>query len=351
MKKNVAKLSQTAVLKAVPVTLTFEQVLTDEYCIIDVRSPQEFLDGSLPEAINIPIFDNEERKLVGTVYKYGGPEKAVDTGFDLVESRMAKFLEGFEQYRGKNIAIFCARGGMRSRSVVNLLKHHGYTVWQIEGGYKKYRNLLLGVFENFSPKCIVLHGHTGTGKTRILQHLSNMIDLEGIAQHQSSLFGGLNRQPRTQKNFDSHFHQVICRLGAEPYFIEGESRKLGGIYLPPGLASAMKCGHLVLVTASIETRVSRIVEDYPIKDDETVQKVERILKSLRGKLGQAVTDKLCMLFKENKLHELVHILLVEYYDKRYANSMKNYTYHLEVSSEDIPKVAETLTEFRDALLP
>lgn len=349
MEKN-AKLSQSAVLQVVPDTLSFEQALTHEYAIIDVRSPKEFDEGSLPGAVNIPVFDNEERKLVGTLYKYGGAEQAKETGFDLVESRMAEFLAGFESLKNRSIAVFCARGGMRSRSVVNLLKHHGYSVWQIEGGYKKYRHLLLEVFEKFAPECIVLHGHTGTGKTRILQHLEPMIDLEDLAQHQSSLFGGLNRHPRSQKSFDSHFHQVICRLGEEPYFVEGESRQMGNIYLPSGLARSMKSGHLVLVTASIETRVSRIVEDYPLTDDVTVQKVMRILTSLRGKLGRSVVDHLCSLVEQDKLAELVHILLVDYYDKRYDNNLNKYTYELEISSEDIPGCAEALIQFRNTLV-
>jgi tRNA 2-selenouridine synthase len=350
MMKEQSALSQAAILKPSPSTLSFEQALTGNYRIIDVRSPKEFQDGSLPGAVNLPVFDNDERSLVGTIYRQGGQGKAIETGFGLVESRLSGLLEGFATYRTENIALFCARGGMRSRSVVNLLLQHGFNVWQLEGGYKSYRQLLLHVFEHFSPKCIVLHGHTGTGKTRILQRLSNMIDLEDLAQHQSSLFGGMNRRPRTQKNFDSHLHQVICNLGPEPYFIEGESRKLGGVYLPTGLVSAMKDGCLVLVTASMEKRVARIVEDYPVNDAATAAKVLNILKSLRSKVGNATVEKLCSLLEQGDYSELVHILLSEYYDKRYDNGMKNYRYDLEISSENIDEAAGMLTEFRRDLL-
>lgn len=339
-------LSQAAILSRPSTTCTFLEAITGEYRIIDVRSPKEFQEGSLPGAVNIPIFDNDERKLVGTIYRQGGRDVAIDTGFDLVESRLPGLLAGFEDFRRERIALFCARGGMRSRSVVNLLVQNGFSAWQLEGGYKAYRQHLLGVFQTFAPRCIVLHGLTGTGKTRILQKLTPMIDLEDLAQHQSSLFGGMNRQPRSQRAFDSHLHKVICELGAEPYFIEGESRQMGNIYLPAGLARAMKNGHLVLITASLETRVARILEDYPVEDEQTAAQVLRILESLRRKLGGPITDTLCGLLRRGQLAELVRILLVEYYDRRYANSLNSYTYQLEISSEDIGQAAAALSEFR-----
>jgi tRNA 2-selenouridine synthase len=331
-------------------TLTFEQAITGPYQIIDVRSPKEYLEGSLPGAVNIPVFDDEERHVVGLVYRNGGRDEAIETGFNLVEQRLTGLLAGFEEFRGENIAVFCARGGMRSRSVVNLLLQQGIAAWQLQGGYKEYRRCLLGMLSDFSPECIVLHGHTGTGKTRILQHLLNMIDLEDLAQHQSSLFGGLNRFPRTQKDFDSHLHKIITHLGEAPYFIEGESRKLGGIYLPAGLFRAMKEGHLVLITASIEKRVERIVEDYPVEDDATAERVLAVLRSLRSKLGTDVTEKLCSLLRRREFSELVYILLIEYYDKRYNNSFRKYQFEVEISSEDIRHAADELTGFRQHLL-
>ncbi len=37
--------------------------------IIDVRSPSEFADDHIPGAINLPVLSDEERSLVGTLYK------------------------------------------------------------------------------------------------------------------------------------------------------------------------------------------------------------------------------------------------------------------------------------------
>ncbi len=348
--KDQASLSRSAILEQPSSTLCFEEAISGEYRIIDVRSPKEFQEGSLPGAINIPIFDNEQRCLVGTIYRQGGRDVAIDTGFDLVESRLSELLAGFAPFRGERIALFCARGGMRSRSVVNLLLQNGFAAWQLEGGYKRYRQLLLGVLARFCPRLIVLHGMTGTGKTRILQRLDQAIDLEDLAQHQSSLFGGMNRQPRSQKWFDSHLHQVISTLGPEPWFIEGESPQLGNVFLPAGLIRAMKEGELVLITASMETRVARILEDYPVRDEQTLRKVERILNSLRRKLGAPTADELCRLLRQDRLAEMVQILLVEYYDKRYQNVMRDYRYLLTLSSEDLDQAAAALTELRQRLL-
>lgn len=329
--------------------LSFEEAIASDYSIIDVRSPKEFAEGSLPAAINIPVFDNEERKLVGTVYRYGGRDQAVDTGFELVTSRLEQLLAKLEGYRQDKLAVFCARGGMRSRSVVNLLKLQGYSAVQIEGGYKAYRRMVLGTLESYNADCIVLHGLTGTGKTRILQHLDNVIDLEDLAQHQSSLFGALNRSPRTQKTFDSFLFAQIVRLAPGPVFVEGESRKMGGVFLPKGLADSMKRGHHVLVTASLATRVSRILEDYPVQDRQTVVKVERILNSLRRKLGSGLVESMIAHLHQGNLAELVRLLLTEYYDKRYSNSMSRNRFELELSSEDIEAAAERLIEYRDKL--
>jgi tRNA 2-selenouridine synthase len=343
------RLVRSAILSTTSSTLGFLEVITGGYCVIDVRSPKEYAEGSLPGAVNIPIFDNEERALVGTIYRQGGRDVAVDTGFELVEERLSKLLLDFAPYRQRKIALFCARGGMRSRSVVNLLSQNGFSAWQLEGGYKQYRQHLLDMLARFCPSCIVLHGLTGTGKTRILQQLDHAIDLEDLAQHQSSLFGGMNREPRSQRWFDAYLHQVICQLGPEPYFVEGESRQMGNIYLPSGLASAMKSGRLVLITASMETRVARILEDYPVDDDQTVAEVERILKSLKRKLGGAITETLCSLLHQGRLAELVETLLTEYYDKRYQNNLLQYSYQFSLSSEDIPRAAAELVAYRESL--
>ncbi|WP_457577554.1 tRNA 2-selenouridine(34) synthase MnmH [Desulfomarina sp.] len=332
-----------------PVSLELVRKQEEDFRIIDVRSPGEFRKGTIPGAVNLPLFDNDERSIIGTLYRHAGHGEAVARGFELVEENLASLVRSFRPYKKEKIVIFCARGGMRSRSVVNLLEQNGYSVFQLEGGYKKYRHDVLSRLENFAPKLIVLHGLTGCGKTRILQKLDNGIDLEDLARHRSSLFGAIDRQPRNQRAFESHLVRVIDTLGEEPYFIEGESRKIGKVFIPRPLAMAMKNGIFVLVKCSLETRVRRIIADYPVEDEKTLQQIELILNSLRQKMGNRAVDTMCSNLRQGRLEELVRQLLVDYYDKRYGNCMSDYHYVLELSSENISQAADRLREFRSEM--
>ncbi len=338
--------SRSSILQQSSRVVTLEGAIKNSHRIIDVRSRKEFSGGSVPEAVNIPLFDDDERGVIGTLYRHAGHQEAVEQGFGFVEKDLSALVDSFLPYKNTPLTVFCARGGMRSRSVVNLLEQFGYDAYQLEGGYKKYRHDVLQCLDRFRPGLIVIHGLTGTGKTRILQELDNTIDLEDLAQHRSSLFGAIDRNPRNQREFESHLFQTIQSLGEEPYFIEGESRKIGRVFIPKPLALAMKEGIFVRVDCSMESRIKRIIEDYPVADESTLIELERILNSLRRKMGHREIDRLCGLLKEKNLQELVRTLLLDYYDKRYSNCMSGYSYALELSSEDIVAVAAELTAFR-----
>lgn len=330
--------------------VSFEEALAEKHLIVDVRSAAEYKGGSVPGAVNVPLFDEDERSVIGTIYKHGGQDKAIAQGFSYVEEKLAELLGAFEPFRDKTVAVFCARGGMRSRSIVNLLLQSGYTAYQITGGYKQYRRNVLEFLESYAPRIIVLHGLTGTGKTRIIQALDSSIDLEELARHRSSLFGGLDREPNCQKIFETLLVKTARSLGPEPYFVEGESRKIGRVFIPKSFAMAMKSGVLVNITCSLEKRIERIVEDYPVEGAKKRGEIIKILLSLKQSMGAARVEEMCDLLNSNRLHELVRILLVDYYDQRYARSMSRYTFDLEVSSESISDAAEKLTAFRLSLL-
>lgn len=343
-------LSKSDILNNKCSPISFTEALDKSHLILDVRSVAEYKDGSVPEAVNVPLFDEDERSVIGTIYKHGGQEKAIAQGFSYVEEKIGELLSAFEPFREKPLAVFCARGGMRSRSIVNLLNQSGYTARQLTGGYKQYRHDVLEFLESYAPKIIVLHGLTGTGKTRIIQALDSSIDLEELAQHRSSLFGGLDRVPSGQKTFESLLVNTAKDLGQEPYFVEGESRKIGRVFIPKPFAMAMKRGVLVNITCSLEKRIERIIEDYPVEGAEKRDAILHILLSLKQSMGTARVEEMCDLFNSNWLPELVRILLVDYYDLRYARSMSEYTFDLEVSSESISEVAEILTTFRTTLI-
>ena len=342
-------LSRASILQASSGPIELKQAKDGGHQIIDVRSAGEFLAGTIPGAINIPLFDEDERSVIGTIYRHGGHEQAVATGFSYVAEKLTELLAAFQPFHARNIAVFCARGGMRSRSVVNLLGQSGYKAFQLVGGYKKYRQDVLNCLDGFQPKLIVIHGLTGTGKTRILQKLAPAIDLEDLAGHRSSLFGGLDQQPSTQRTFDSSLAEVINALAEEPYFIEGESRKIGRVFIPQPLAAAMQNAVLVQVHCCLATRIRRIIADYPVTDEAMRRQIETILKSLKQKMGADLVETMCQLLSKGDLPELVRILLAEYYDKLYSKSMSRYRYALELSSENIQQAADELTEFRRTL--
>ena len=339
-------LSHSALLGPIEDTVSVAQ-LDDRYLVVDVRSESEFSDGSLPGAVNIPLFDEDERSVIGTIYRYGGKQKAVEKGVAYVSRKLDEMLSAFLPFRNRRLAVICARGGMRSRSIVNLLQRSGYDACQVEGGYKKYRNDVLERVNGFAPQLIVVHGLTGTGKTRIIKQLDNSIDLEEMAQHRSSLFGAIDKKPCNQKMFESKLAQCISRLGSGPYFIEGESRKIGQVFIPKPLAMAMKSAVMVRVDCSIQTRIRRIIDDYPVDDERTLMQVDEILMSLSWKLGKEKVQQMRDFLKKRDLEQLVYLLLVDYYDKRYTRSMRDYSYALELSSENIEEAAGILTRFRE----
>ena len=175
--------------------VSVEEALTDGIVLLDVRTAEEFAEGSVPDALSRPLFDNMERAEIGTIYKQIGRDDAVEKGLEFFEPRIQQFLSSISDIKSQQIVVFCARGGMRSSSVVRLLQHHGFRVAQLQGGYKKYRQFVQQKLYNPMPPVIVLHGQTGVGKTLLLKKLPDHLDLEDLAQHRSSLFGAINKLP------------------------------------------------------------------------------------------------------------------------------------------------------------
>ncbi len=322
--------------------------LAEATAVVDVRTPAEFAKGAVAGAHNIPLFDNAERSEIGTLYKQIGKQEAIQAGLNFVGGRLAGFIEQFEPYRAGRLLVYCARGGMRSQSVVSLLSSLGYPASQLPGGYKAFRNYLLGALEKeMPPRPIVLHGRTGVGKTLLLARLDNALDLEDLAQHRSSLFGAVNLRPRTQQHFEALLLRALGGLDfAEPVWIEGESRKVGDAILPEALRRAMQAGLCVLVTASLGTRVRRIIEEYSGNDPaETLPQLEAALISLTRFIGKQTIARLVDCLRGGDLPTVVETLLVDYYDPRYLHGMRDYRYALEVSSEDLDEAAGQLRAF------
>ena len=327
------------------------EALCEENTLIDVRTAQEYEKGSIPDAFNYPLFDNLERAEIGVIYRKIGKNAAVVKGLEFFEPRIQQFLSSLTDLKSKRLVVFCARGGMRSASVVRLLQCQGFQAAQLQGGYKSYRSYVLRQLRKPVPPLIVLHGRTGVGKTLLLKKLPDHLDLEEFAGHRSSLFGAINKMPQTQKNFEALLAKKIIELpNTRPVFIEGESRKVGKVFIPQSLAEAMKYGTLVLLQASFDTRIRRIVEEYKICDEQTFLQTDSILQSMQKVLGKKKAEQLRQWLRKGEFENIVHVLLEEYYDPRYQHAMRMNEYALKLSAEDLNSAAEKLVRFRNGIV-
>lgn len=338
--------------------LTIEEFLklAKEHPILDVRSPGEYTHAHIPGAISLPLFSDEERKVVGTAYKQESKEKAVKLGLDFFGVKMVKMVEVVEDFckvRDKKyevrsedklvahdsniVLVHCWRGGMRSAGVAWLLDLYGYKVFTLVGGYKVYRKWVLQQFEKqYSFK--ILGGYTGSGKTEALQVLANknesVIDLEKLASHKGSAFGRLGQpiQP-TQEMFENLLAGKLKgmverneRLRDRPLktsfiWLEDESQRIGEVNIPNSLFSQMRDKPVIFLDIPFEERLNFIVSQYGKFDKiELVNSIIRIKKKLGGLETKTAINYLI----EENVKDCFAVLLA-YYDKSYLKSLQNRT--------------------------
>jgi tRNA 2-selenouridine synthase len=294
----------------------------EKYNWIDARSESEFLKGHLPGAVNVPLLNNEERKEIGTVYKKQGRSAAVKLGLALVGPKMAELYSTYEALsKEKPLLFYCWRGGLRSLISSTLFQWSGQKVYRLNGGYKSYRNWAQEQFQK-PYKYVVLSGATGSGKTEILHMLSNegvqMIDLEGLANHKGSAFGGLGKpaQPSTEA-FENLLAEELSKLSPEkPVVFENESRLIGTCFLPQPIWDGIQSGPIVQLEVPFETRLERLSHEYGgFSNDLLIEKIHAISKKLGGQHAKSAIDDIL----NNNTKGWITAVLV-YYDKTYSYS-------------------------------
>lgn len=327
-----------------------EQFLRDGLAnqIIDVRSPAEYAKGHIPGSVNIPIFDNLERAKVGTVYKQQSKEEAIALGLEIVGPKMKAFTEEAKRYALNGILnVHCWRGGMRSEKMAWLFELVGLQTCVLDGGYKAYRYYLHDYLSKISG-LVVLQGPTGSGKTKILHALKNsgqqVLDLEGLANHKGSAFGGLGEQeqPTTQQFQNDILAEISLFNLSEPIWVESESLTIGKVYLPEELWKKMNEAVVIAIDVPREFRIQHIIEQYgSFSSDELSAKISQLSQNM----GSANVQQAVSHVKEGDLNSAVDLLL-NYYDKYYAHSASKYKLHkpncIKLDTDDADKNAEIL---------
>jgi tRNA 2-selenouridine synthase len=342
--------------------------LATHHPIIDVRSPAEYAHAHIPGAHSLPLFTDEERKVVGTTYKQQSREAAIKIGLDYFGPKMRQIVDSVEEIirngqraisneqssvhnndgttNGKQllpvancILVYCWRGGMRSGAISWLLDMYGFKVYTLIGGYKKFRNYVLDTFkEPFSLR--IVGGYTGSGKTELLSALKekgeSIIDLEDIAKHKGSAFGniGMPEQP-SQEMFENILAQKLNEVKSQklklfnsttnalsftyPIWLEDESQRIGHINIPNDFWKTMRSSPVYFLDIPFEERLKHLVEEYGQLDQ---QRMIDAITRISEKLGGQNARQAIQLLQEGNTLESFRILL-KYYDKFYLKGLHN----------------------------
>jgi tRNA 2-selenouridine synthase len=329
--------------------------LAQQYPVFDVRSPGEYNHAHIPDAISLPLFTDEERKVVGTAYKQQSREAAIKIGLDFFGVKMKIMVEEAEKYTdqfykeikkpnapdppsgGLGVLVHCWRGGMRSAGVAWLLDLYGFKVYTLVGGYKVYRKWVLQQFEKEYPFTII-GGYTGSGKTLLLHQLQkqqkNIIDLEALANHKGSAFGSVGTQP-AQEMFENLLAERLADVSwplvernalqsnneqqSTAIYLEDESQRIGNIQIPMPLWNTMRKSPVLFLNIPFEERLNYITEEYGKGDKEKL--VNSIIR-IQKRLGGLETKNAINFLLEDNYKESFRILLC-YYDKWYEKALNN----------------------------
>jgi tRNA 2-selenouridine synthase len=337
--------------------------------IVDVRSPCEFAKGHIPGATNLPLFTDDERAEVGTLYKQKGHDVAVERGLEIVEESWSTMLAAAppEILEANEVLVYCKRGGMRSGGVAWLLAQApSLSVHVLQGGYAAFRGWALnGTYEEHAPPCVILGGRTGSGKTDVLHAMRHseprgqIVDLEGVANHRGSAFGSLGLPPQpTQQMYENTLALQWARLDASaPVFIEDEGAHVGSCGVPTGLWAHMRRSSTPIVRLEVphQSRIDRLVREY---GPHGIDRLSAAVRALAKRLGAARTDELLahLSAEPPRLAEVADALATHYYDALYLKKLASRAddgqpvHELHCESGEAADIAPQVLAYADELL-
>ena len=324
-------------------------IVLEETPLIDVRAPVEFHKGAFINAVNLPILDDKERELVGTKYKQEGNAAAVTLAEQLIknegkEQRVARWKAHLAQY--PNAKLYCFRGGQRSRISQEWLQEADINITRLKGGYKAFRNFLMRKTEQISAQTstLILGGRTGSGKTILLNTLQNAIDLEGLAHHRGSSFGGFSNKQPSQIDFENNLAYKLIQFHEKKFpklVIEHESHNIGRAFIPKPVYENFMQGELVLLQTPLDVRAEITYNEYVVSAISEYQKnfadkglelwadnVKAGLSRIQKRLGSQLYNQLSAMFDnaytkhetsqaKELYEEWITKLLTLYYDPMY----------------------------------
>ncbi len=340
---------------ALSLTQDFKRLVIENVPLIDVRAPVEFDKGAFPNAINLPLLHDKEREEVGICYKNEGNKRAIELGHRLISGEVKEArISAWEAYikQHPDAVLYCFRGGQRSRISQGWLEERGYEIRRIEGGYKAFRHYLLEELEHmegrFTP--LLLGGRTGSGKTLLLQNIKEMIDLEGLAKHRGSAFGGFIDPQPAQIDFENSLaYALIKKLheGAKHLVFEDEGKHVGRVYLPKKFHEGIAKAGLIILETPLQERVEITFDEYVTQAQKnysksfekergleawaemmiaSINKIERRIGTKRHReLVDLFEEALCLQKEQNdlRLHKVwIGVLLEEYYDPMYDYQLR-----------------------------
>lgn len=304
---------------------------------IDVRSPAEFKEATIPNAKNIPVFTDDERAEIGTIYKQVSVEAAKEKGLEIFSAKLPAFIKAVNELEGEKV-VFCWRGGMRSKTAATVVDLMGIPISRLEGGIRSYREFITEQLKSmaYEPEAFVLNGYTGSGKTKILRNLQNdgypVLNLEKMANHRGSIFGQIGLEPNNQRTFEALLFNGLHETQDAPYVLfEAESQRIGKVLLPQPFLEKKENGTQIFLTIPIEERVKTILEDYHPTEhkEECIAAFQKIKRRIHTPIATEIEKHIVA----GEFSQAVHLLFEYYYDPLYQYSAEQYapekTIHIE----------------------